>query len=103
ARQALFVSGYDVQVVDSHIVVSERATRFWLVRRYRCRSAVVPLLLRAAEHRTRREGAAATLSGLMTPNHLTNRSSRQRAGVLLRFQMTKTLQPAATRAPARRG
>ena len=34
---------------------------------------------------------------------LTNRSSRQRAGVLLRFQMIKTLQPAASRALARRG
>ena len=34
---------------------------------------------------------------------LTNRSSRQRAGVLLRFQMIKTLQPAVTRALARRG
>ena len=36
-------------------------------------------------------------------NHLTNRRSRRRAGVLLRFQMTKTLQLAATRALARRG
>jgi len=39
----------------------------------------------------------------MTAQHLTNRCSRQRAGVLLPFQMTKTPQPAATRAPARRG
>ena len=36
-------------------------------------------------------------------NDLTSRSSRHRAGVLLRFQMTKTLQPAAKRALARRG
>ena len=40
---------------------------------------------------------------LRQPKHLTNRFSRQRAVVLLRFQMTKTLQPAATRALARRG
>ena len=37
------------------------------------------------------------------PCRLTNRSSRRRAGVLPSFQMTKSIQPAALRAPARRG
>src|SRR5207237_585255 len=40
---------------------------------------------------------------ILSSPHLTNRCSRRRAGVLLRFQMIKTLQPAATRGPARRG
>jgi hypothetical protein len=35
--------------------------------------------------------------------HLTSRCSRRRAGVLSSFHMIKTLQLAATRAPARRG
>ena len=34
---------------------------------------------------------------------LTKRSNRRRAGALFRFHMTKMLQPAATRALARRG
>jgi hypothetical protein len=41
--------------------------------------------------------------GPLDPPSLTNRFSRQRAGVLPRFQTTKILQPAASRALARRG
>ena len=43
------------------------------------------------------------VKGTYEADHLTNRCSRRRAGVLLRFHMTKIVQPAATRAPTRRG
>src|ERR1700736_332094 len=76
AARAVHVPIFRQPSGENRSLVSCRVAHLRLVR---CRCGnhiVVPVLLRSTKHRARREGTAATLSGLMTSTHLTNRCSQ---------------------------